>query len=285
MKMVNLGCGSHYHKDWTNIDLVSPDSMVISHDLTRGIPLDDDSCDVVYHSHMIEHLKRDDASRFMSECHRVLTPGGIVRVATPNLEQICHIYLEKLDSARVAGAEVNAPDYDWIMLEMYDQMVRERSGGQMVDYLKQNPILNEAFVYERIGEEGRNLIRQLRETRTVKREIWANRPNAHNVGIGIDRVIRKVRDDVLARLILGQEGHDALKIGRFRKSGEIHHWIYDQHSLSVLMSRVGFREMMTRSADTSAIYHWSSYHLDTMPDGSVYKPDSIYMEAVKPLKK
>jgi hypothetical protein len=48
------------------------------------------------------------------------------------------------------------------------------------------------------------------------------------------------------------------------------------------MCEAGFREPVVRQATESTIPQWSSYHLDTMPDGSVVKPDSIFMEAIKP---
>ncbi len=281
MKYLNLGCGGHYHPDWINMDISPSNPDVINCDLSRGIPMDNDSVDVVYHSHVIEHFRKDDATRFMNECHRVLKPGGILRVATPDLEQICRTYLEKLASVR-AGKSEDVHDYEWMLLEMYDQTVRERGGGGMLDYLRQNPIPNEAFIYGRIGEEGRNLVRQLREPSSGggKSRLWpVNRRKIHK---GVDRIADMVKTDVLAPLIFGREGVKALKIGRFRLGGEVHQWMYDQYSLSDLMGKAGFEGMMVQSASSSLIPQWTVYHLDTLPDGTVYKPDSMYMEAIKP---
>lgn len=86
MKYVNLGCGSRYRPDWTNIDIVSCGPGVIAHDLNKGIPLPDASCDVVYHSNLLEHLQQADALPFLRENYRVLKPGGILRIAVPDLE-------------------------------------------------------------------------------------------------------------------------------------------------------------------------------------------------------
>ena len=86
---LNLGCGSRYHPDWINIDIVPHGPEVIQHDLSRGIPLPDASCDVVYHTAVLEHMRRSDAAAFLAECYRVLKPGGIVRVGVPDLERIC----------------------------------------------------------------------------------------------------------------------------------------------------------------------------------------------------
>src|SRR6266852_88962 len=161
MKYLNLGCGNRYHPDWVNIDIAPNGKDVIGHDLSTGIPLPDCSCDVVYHSHLLEHLRQPAALEFMRECRRVLKPGAILRVAVPDLERICRVYLEKLEQA--LEDDRNRDDYDWIILELLDQAVREQSGGGMLSYLSQSPLPNEDFVYERIGEEGRNIIRMLKE--------------------------------------------------------------------------------------------------------------------------
>ena len=71
----------------------------------------------------------------------------------------------------------SARDYEWILLEMYDQTVREKNGGMMRHYLEQNPLPNENFIYQRIGEEGREIIRALRSNAVGKllRPIAASR--------------------------------------------------------------------------------------------------------------
>lgn len=275
MKYLNLGCGSHYHRDWVNMDISPGDPEVITCDLSRGIPAEDDGFDVVYHSHVIEHFRKDDALKFMKECHRVLKPGGTLRVATPDLERICRVYLEKLAAIR-AGRKEAVPDYEWMLLEMYDQTVRESSGGAMLDFLRQNPIPNETFVYERIGVEGQNLVRHLRGE-------YSQQPAGKRKALpGIGQVIDRARMRVFAPLILGPEYARAVEIGRFRTGGEVHQWMYDQYSLSDLIGRAGFEGAIVQSATCSRIPGWARFNLDTMADGTVYKPDSMYMEALKP---
>lgn len=88
MKMLNLGCGSRHHKDWVNIDFISNNKDILAYDLLKGIPYKDDNFDVIYHSHLIEHFPQENAVNFIKECYRVLKPNGIIRIATPNLEEI-----------------------------------------------------------------------------------------------------------------------------------------------------------------------------------------------------
>ena len=85
--LVNLGCGSHSHPIWMNIDIASPHPAVHEHNLMAGIPLPDESCDAV-HSHVLEHMPKHQAEPFIAECFRVLKPGGVIRIAIPDLEQI-----------------------------------------------------------------------------------------------------------------------------------------------------------------------------------------------------
>jgi SAM-dependent methyltransferase len=59
------------------------------------IPHDRASVDVVYSSHMIEHLDRWEAERFLAECRRVLKPGGILRIVVPDLRITLRDYLAK----------------------------------------------------------------------------------------------------------------------------------------------------------------------------------------------
>jgi SAM-dependent methyltransferase len=67
------------------------------------------------------------------------------------------------------------------------------------------------------------------------------------------------------------------------KTGESHQWMYDKHSLATLLGRIGFAEPRVQSAVTSRVEGWVSFELDTSTDGVVYKPESLFMEAIKPV--
>jgi predicted SAM-dependent methyltransferase len=60
-------------------------------DATKGLPIQDESVDVLYSSHMLEHLDKNEAEKFLRESFRVLRPGGIIRIAVPDIKrQIAH---------------------------------------------------------------------------------------------------------------------------------------------------------------------------------------------------
>lgn len=68
------------------------------------IPCETASVAAVYSSHMIEHLDKSEARAFLAEVRRVLHPGGVVRIAAPDLSMIAEDYVATGDADRfVAG--------------------------------------------------------------------------------------------------------------------------------------------------------------------------------------
>lgn len=59
----------------------------------NALPFPDGAVSLVYSSHMIEHLTRDEAAAFLREAMRVLRPGGWVRVAAPDLGKLARDYV------------------------------------------------------------------------------------------------------------------------------------------------------------------------------------------------
>lgn len=57
-------------------------------DITRPLPLPDASFDLIYSSHLVEHIHRRQLADFLAEARRVLRPGGSMIVATPSLGTI-----------------------------------------------------------------------------------------------------------------------------------------------------------------------------------------------------
>ena len=152
-QLLNVGCGRCYHPEWTNIDLVAATPDVRAYDLRRGLPYEDDSFDGVYHSHVLEHLSPDAARGMLTECRRVLRPGGVLRVVVPDLEGIAREYLRTLEDASKQPSAGNLGKHHWMTLEMIDQMTRERCGGEMGETIadpRDTPI---EFIRQRLGHQ------------------------------------------------------------------------------------------------------------------------------------
>ena len=288
MELLNIGCGARYHKDWINIDKISYGKDIIQCDLKKGIPFPDSFFNVVYHSNLIEHFSKKDAEYLIQECFRVLIPGGIIRIATPDLEEITNLYLESLKKAR-EGLKEWVENYEWILLEMYDQTVRNVSGGEMLNYFLKDKITNKEFILKRCGVEAKNLIeygRKILKEKNNNDEV-SSKSNYHFLMRVKSKFFSLISKNNLKELFIRKilkDDYEALKIGRFRLSGEVHQWMYDNYSLSVLLSKCGFINIIQRDAFDSYVKNWPDYNLDTEENGEIYKPDSFYMEAIRPFK-
>jgi SAM-dependent methyltransferase len=267
MKCLNLGCGERFHPDWVNLDLHPANPSVQECDLQKDLPFPDGSFDVVYHSHVLEHFSKDGGLEFLKRCYRVLRPNGVIRIAVPDLEQIARLYLEALDKSLTGDGNWQAR-YEWILLEMYDQVVRESSGGEMLTYVSRNPIPERDFVASRMGGEFRR-ITALASKGAVQKSVK------------VPSRLRNLVSRKTARLALGEQGMRAHDAGAFRSTGEVHRWMYDRYSLAQALTKAGFESPRKVEAAESAIDGWPGFHLDTEPDGSVYKPDSLFMEATR----
>ncbi len=282
MKYLNLGCGRRYHTAWTNIDFTSTGDSVIAWDINKGIPYPDCSFDVVYSSHVLEHFSKIKAQFFLDECYRVLRPKGVIRIAVPDLEKIAKTYLESLEKAS-SGSQEWSDHYNWILLEMYDQTVRNHSGGEMAKYFFQDTIPNQEFILQRLGVEAENLLK-------ARERLGQEKPVKASTKSKIKQILRKIyrfvscpnyhRESIL-KLLLGKE-YETLQIGRFRQAGEVHQWMYDRYSLGLMLEKCGLEKIVSRTASESYISNWTDFNLDTQSDGTIYKPDSLFMEAIKP---
>jgi hypothetical protein len=142
-------------------------------------------------------------------------------------------------------------------------------------------------VIQRLGLEAKNLISSGEKIRLGQ----ANQAkDSSPTSLLLNHILKPIyrfirypgyRREKLLAVLLGQE-YATLQLGRFRQSGEVHQWMYDRYSLKRLLEHCGFSGVVQRSAKESYIENWHQFNLDTEPDGSIYKPDSLYMEAVKP---
>lgn len=123
---VNLGCGPDGIDGWVNFDwgwlpLLSKFPIILStltkfnllamsylrkwpkivlHDLRRGIPLNSNSIDWIYHSNFAEHLEKYELLDLLNECFRVLKRSGKMRLVVPDLDKISKDYMISRDSDR-----------------------------------------------------------------------------------------------------------------------------------------------------------------------------------------
>ena len=102
-------------------------SNILVHDLSKGIPFEDNSIDVVYHSHLLEHIDRDQVNIFLKEVKRVLKKNGIHRIVVPDLNQTCKKYMENYDN--VLSGKTDKIHHDSFIAQIIEQSVRKEPHG------------------------------------------------------------------------------------------------------------------------------------------------------------
>ena len=266
--------------DWRNLDVNPYVGGVESWKASEGIPAPSQSVDVVYHSHLLEHLQQEEGEDLIQECFRVLKPGGILRIVVPDLERICRDYLSTLKEVEqgTKHAHLNA---HWMRLELFDQMTRKVSGGKMLQYLKSNPD-NREFLIKRCGKE---IIPSLTPNSTKPHSAYLLQTIP--LHLKFKQLLKNFLNlswhkEKFLKAVLSNSDYEALRCGRFNQSGELHKHMYDRFSLIELLNKVGFNKCSTQSHLSSFITDWKEFYLDNTESGEPRKPDSLYLEAVKP---
>ena len=69
-------------------------------DINRRLPFPDNSLDLIYNSHVVEHIHRHQFHAFLKECLRVLRPGGKAIFSTPSIKNLVGALYGKNERAR-----------------------------------------------------------------------------------------------------------------------------------------------------------------------------------------
>jgi len=96
---LHLGCSNKLKEGWVNTDAELSKThrarpQVTKLDVTEPFPYINNSIDIIYHEHLLEHINYQDQQRMLSECHRTLINKGIMRLATPNIHFIMNLTKE-----------------------------------------------------------------------------------------------------------------------------------------------------------------------------------------------
>ena len=91
---LHLGCGKRFIPGFVHIDAIDYKHVdhVATIDKLSFIP--DNSVDLIYNCHVLEHFKRRDVQDVLKEWQRVLKPGGCLRTAVPDFEALAQLYVD-----------------------------------------------------------------------------------------------------------------------------------------------------------------------------------------------
>lgn len=56
------------------------------------LPIESNSAEIVYISHVLEHISDSAAHNILSECYRILKPNGLLRIVQPDIDCYYNAY-------------------------------------------------------------------------------------------------------------------------------------------------------------------------------------------------
>ena len=128
---VHLGCGSKFIPGFIHVDIIPSPCVDIVGPVEKLSAFKDDSVDLIYASHVLEHFGRDQYLAVLAEWHRVLKPMGVLRLAVPNFRACVEQYLMtgRIDGETgilglLCGGQRHEYDYHHMV---FDQTLLEQS--------------------------------------------------------------------------------------------------------------------------------------------------------------
>ena len=100
-RFYNIGAGSFFHPFWTNLDLKSEwyadaqkNIEFVNFDLfsLQSFPIKTETAELVYSSHVVEHLTNKAVQNMFNEAYRILKPNGIFRFSAPDIDLYYEAY-------------------------------------------------------------------------------------------------------------------------------------------------------------------------------------------------
>ena len=134
--MIHLGCGTVRLPNFINIDIMKTEAVDVVMDVRHLDTYEDNSVDLIYASHVLDHFQRDEIDMVLTEWNRVLKPNGLLRVAVCDFEKVALMYslgcsLERLMSSVIGGQK-----------QEYDQHGCVFDFKTLKKYLEQNGFRN-----------------------------------------------------------------------------------------------------------------------------------------------
>lgn len=109
---LHLGCGRRYLPGWLNVDTRADVGADIVSDILDLAEIRTGEADIIYACHVLEHIPRPRLMDALKEWHRVLKPGGVLRLAVPNFAELARLYLEEaIPLWRIIGPLMGRQDY------------------------------------------------------------------------------------------------------------------------------------------------------------------------------
>lgn len=103
MTKLHLGCGKRNFPGFINVDLADYPHIQHRRSVDDLSPFEDASADLIYASHVLEYFSLPQVSKVLAEWRRVLKPGGVLKLAVPDFENLTKAYRQSGDVLSIQG--------------------------------------------------------------------------------------------------------------------------------------------------------------------------------------
>jgi SAM-dependent methyltransferase len=93
-RKLEIGAGGGRHAGFETLDITARRNVDYIADASKRLPFKDDTFEVVYASHVLEHLPWYRLEQALQEWVRVLKPGGALEIWVPNGLEICRVFVD-----------------------------------------------------------------------------------------------------------------------------------------------------------------------------------------------
>lgn len=90
--LLHLGCGNVDGQGFINVDLKVAPHVHHIHDVTDLSMFAENSVDLIYACHVLEHFPKQRLGEILAEWRRVLRPGGTIRLSVPDFDKLLVLY-------------------------------------------------------------------------------------------------------------------------------------------------------------------------------------------------
>ena len=93
---LHLGCGNKKLPNFVNVDIVKTDVTDIVDDVSTLKSFNNNSVNLIYACHVLEHFKRKEYKSVLQRWTELLIPSGILRLSVPDFRKAANLYLKNL---------------------------------------------------------------------------------------------------------------------------------------------------------------------------------------------
>ena len=98
-------------RDWITVDLNMGSDLCLN--LSKSLPFPDNSVDMIYSSHLLEHFSYPEPlTNLLNECRRILKPEGIFSACVPNARIYAEIYLNQKKDSNIFLQHLSEIDFN-----------------------------------------------------------------------------------------------------------------------------------------------------------------------------